>query len=98
VLDAPLQMQREVDALRAMAGKPSEVDFEPQLQAAAAAWPSGQPPVANLRFEPGRLTLAAAGWSDAETESFRSQLRPAGWQVEVSEGRLVMSRASSLPR
>lgn len=98
VLDAPLQMQREVDALRAMAGKPSEIDFEPQLQAAAAAWPSGQPPVANLRFEPGRLTLAAAGWSDAETERFRAQLRPAGWQVDASPGRLVMSRAGPLPR
>ena len=79
-------------------GWPSRPKELHKLQAAAAAWPSGQPPVANLRFEPGRLTLAAAGWSDAETESFRSQLRPAGWQVEVSEGRLVMSRASSSPR
>jgi general secretion pathway protein L len=97
VLDAPLQMQREVNALRAMAGRPSENDFEPQLLAAASAWPPGKPPVASVRFEPGRLTLAAAGWSDAETERFRSQLRPAGWQVDASEGRLAISRAGSLP-
>lgn len=97
VLDAPLQMQREVDSLRALAGKPSEVDLEPPLQAAAAAWPSGQPPVASLSFQPGRLTLAAVGWSDAETDRFRSQLRPTGWQVDASQGRLVMTRASHSP-
>lgn len=98
VLDAPLQMQREVDALRALAGKPTELDFEVQLQAAAAAWPNGQPPVGNLRFEPGHLTLAAAGWSDAEIDQFRANLQPAGWQVDASEGRVVMSRASRVVR
>ena len=97
VLDAPLQMQREVDSLRTLAGKPSEVDLEPQLQAAAAAWPSGQPPVTSLSFQLGRLTLAAAGWSDAETDRFRSQLRSAGWQVDASQGRLVMTRAGQSP-
>ena len=90
-------MQREVDSLRALAGKPTEVDLEPQLQAAAAAWPSGQPPVTSLSFQLGRLTLAAAGWSDAETDRFRSQLRPAGWQVDASQGRLVMTRAGQSP-
>jgi len=98
VLDAPLQMQREADALRALAGKPTELDFEVQLQAAAAAWPNGQPPVGNLRFESGHLTLAAAGWSDAEIDQFRAHLQPAGWQVDASEGRVVMSRASRVVR
>jgi general secretion pathway protein L len=98
VLDAPLQMQREVDALRALAGKPTELDFEVQLQAAAAAWPNGQPPVGNLRFESGHLTLAAAGWSDAEIDQFRTHLQPAGWQIDASEGRVVMSRASRVVR
>ena len=98
VLDAPLQMQREVDALRALAGKPTELDFEVQLQAAAAAWPNGQPPVGNLRFESGHLTLAASGWSDAEIDQFRTHLQPAGWQIDASEGRVVMSRASRVIR
>jgi general secretion pathway protein L len=98
VLDAPLQMQREVDVLRALAGKPTELDFEVQLQAAAAAWPGGQPPVGNLRFETGRLTLAAAGWTDAEIDQFRAHLQPAGWQVEASEGRVVLSRSPQVSR
>ena len=37
---------------------PATADLEPMLQAAAAAWPADRPPVDNLRFEPGRLTLA----------------------------------------
>lgn len=95
VLDAPLQMQREVDALRALAGKPSETDFEPLLQAAAAAWPSSQPPVDNLRFEPGRLTLAAVGWAEGDIEQFRSQLRSAGWAVEAADGQVSVSRSAA---
>jgi general secretion pathway protein L len=92
VLDPPVQMQRETDALRAAAGKPGDADLEPMLAAAALAWPPQRPPVDSLRFEPGRLTLAAAGWNNQEIEQFRARLRPAGWQVESAEGRLVISR------
>jgi general secretion pathway protein L len=93
VLDAPAQMQRETDALRAVAGRPGESDLETLLGAAAAAWPEGRPPVDNLRFDNGRLTVSAAGWTPEQIEHFRGQLRPAGWSVEVAEGRLVLSRA-----
>lgn len=93
VLDAPLQMQREVDALRAAAGRPSATDVEPMLQAAAAAWPEGLPPVDSLRYEPGRLTLSASGWSDDNVAQFRQQLQPLGWQLEATEGRLLLTRA-----
>ena len=95
VLDAPLQMQREVDTLRAAAGRSSASDFEPMLLAAAAAWPPSQPPVGNLRYESGRLTLAATGWSDAEIAQFRTQLLPAGWQVDASEGRISLRQATT---
>lgn len=95
VLDAPLQMQREVDMLRIAAGRAGEADLEPMLQAAAAAWPPDRPPVDNLRYEPGRLTLSATGWSQPEIDQFRDRLQPAGWSVEAAEGRLTMSRSSS---
>ena len=94
VLDAPLQMQRALEALRAAAGRPSAIDVEPMLLAAAAAWPDSQPPVDNLRYESGRLTLAATNWSDAEIAQFRGQLQPAGWQVDAVEGRISLSRAA----
>ena len=96
ILDAPLQMQREAAVLRAAAGKPDDADLEPLLQAAAAAWPANRPAVESVRFEPGRLTLAAAGWDAAQIEQFRSQLRPAGLQVDAAEGRLMLSRAARI--
>jgi general secretion pathway protein L len=91
--DADAVMQRESQALRTLAGKPGDTDLEPMLQAAASAWPPDRPPVETLRFEPGRLTLSTTGWSDAQVGQFRSLLRPAGWAVDATEGRLTLSRA-----
>jgi general secretion pathway protein L len=91
--DADAVMQREAQSLRTFAGKPGDTDLEPMLLAAASAWPADRPPVESIRFEPGRLTLSAAGWTDAQITQFRSLLRPGGWSVEAGEGRLTLSRA-----
>ena len=93
VLDAPLQMQRETAALRVAAGMPADDDFEPLLAATAAAWPDGQPPPQQLRFEPGRLSLPAAGWAPPQLDPLRGRLQPGGWANEQVEGRLVIRRA-----
>jgi len=92
VLDAPVQMQRETDALRVAAGRAGDADLEPMLAATALAWPTDRPAVESLRFEPGRLTLAAVGWGNQEIEQFRNRLLPTGWQVDNVEGRLIVSR------
>lgn len=91
--DADAVMQRETQALRTFAGKPGDTDLEPMLQAAASAWPGDRPPVDTLRFEPGRLTLSAPGWSDEQIAQFRGLLRTSGWAVDAAEGRLTLSRA-----
>jgi general secretion pathway protein L len=44
VIDAPLQMQREVDALQQKSGAASSTDFEPLLAVLAGLLPSGQTP------------------------------------------------------
>ena len=90
--DAGAVMQREVQSLRTLAGKPGETDLETMLQAAASAWPADRPPVEQLRYESGRLTLAAGGWSEQQVAQFRSLLQPAGWQVEANGAQLVLSR------
>jgi len=95
VLDAPAQMAGETERLRAAAGRPGGADLEVALSAAAAAWPEGKGPVGNLRYESGRLTLAAPGWSAADVTAMRERLRPAGWTVELAEGRLTLARARS---
>lgn len=91
--DAAAVMQREVQALRTVAGKAGDTDFEPMLMAAASAWPPDRPPVETLRYEPGRLTLAATGWSEPQIAQFKSLLQPAGWQVEANGTQIVLSRA-----
>ena len=44
VIDAPLQMQREVDALQQKSGMASSTDFEPLLAALSNVLPTGQTP------------------------------------------------------
>jgi general secretion pathway protein L len=44
VVDAPLQMQREVDALQQKSGSASSTDLEPLLAALAGVLPAGQTP------------------------------------------------------
>lgn len=94
IIDPQVQMQRETETLRTNAGKPGDNDLEVLLQAAASAWPGDRPPVETLRFESGRLTLSATGWSPEQVNQFRNQLRPAGWQVDFDAGQLKLSRAS----
>ena len=93
VLDAPLQMARETEQLRERAGVPGDTDFEPLLAAAAAAWPEGQPPAPQLRYEPGRLSLPATGWAPPAIEQLRQRLQPTGWVADSAEGRLTIQRA-----
>jgi general secretion pathway protein L len=92
VLDAPVQMQRETDRLRAAAGRPGDADLEVLLAAAAAAWPDNQGPVQALQFEAGRIVLAAPGWGEPELAQFRARLRSAGYGAELAEGRITVAR------
>jgi general secretion pathway protein L len=95
VLDAPAQMQRETDLLRAAAGKTGDNDLETLLAAAAAAWPDGQAPLQTLKFDNGRLTFAVAGWNDAQVATFRGQLGTAGWTVSQEGSALTIARQAS---
>lgn len=94
VLDAPLQMQRETAGLRSAAGVPGDDDLETLLAATAAAWPDGQPPAAQLRFEPGRLSLPGAGWAPPQVDALRQRLAGLGWGLEQRDSQLVISKLS----
>jgi general secretion pathway protein L len=92
VLDAPLQMQRETDTLRAAAGRAGDSDLEVLMMAVASAWPANTPSV-SLAFDAGRLTLASPDLRAAAADAIAARLRPAGWQVEASEGSVAISKA-----
>jgi len=98
ILDAPVQMRKQLDLLRISAGSVGEQDLEALLGAAATAWPADRPPAEALAFEPGRLTVSAQGWGPAQVDNFRSQLQSDGWQLDASEGKLTVSRASAQGR
>jgi general secretion pathway protein L len=96
VLDAPLQMQRETERARALAGRAGEGDFESLLGAAAAAWPDGAGPSPTVRYEPGKLTLAAPGWGEPQIKQLRERLAAASLAAEFAEGRVVISRRAGI--
>jgi general secretion pathway protein L len=56
VVDAPLQMQREVQALQQGAGLPQAADLDAMLQTLSAHWPDHTPP-AKLDYRLGELRL-----------------------------------------
>ncbi|TAK94289.1 MAG: general secretion pathway protein GspL [Aquabacterium sp.] len=94
VLDAPAQMRRETEALRAMAGQAGGNDLEALMAAVASAWPPEQP-TAGLQYDGNALTLMPpASWGPAELEQFRSKLSAAGVQVESGDGRLTVRRTN----
>jgi general secretion pathway protein L len=95
VLDAPVQMQRETERLRAAAGKPGDSDLEPLMAAAAAAWPEGTGPVQSLRFEQGRLILMAPGLGEGQVSQLREHLRAVGFSADLSEGRIIVTRGAT---
>ena len=92
VLDAPVQMQRETDSLRSAAGKSGDTDLETLLGVVAAAWPEGQPPLATLKFDNGRLSFAAGAWPEAQIAQFRAQLAGSSWELTSNNGVLSISR------
>jgi len=93
VLDAPVQMQRQMELLRAQAGALGPQDLEPLLAAAAAAWPEDRGPAEALGFEPGQLSLASAGWTEAQIDLLRQRLASEGWSLAHEQGRLILRRA-----
>lgn len=93
VLDAPVQMQRETEALRAAAGQAGDNDLESLMGAVASAWPLDQPST-TLQYDGSSLSVAPpANWGAAEIDALRSKLAAAGVQVDVSDGRLTVRRA-----
>lgn len=94
VLDVPVQMRRETELLREAAGVPGDNDFETLLGAMTQAWPDGQGPAPQLRFEPGQVSLPASSWAPQQIEQFRNRLQAGGWSAEQADGRLTVRRAT----
>lgn len=97
VADAPLQMQREIDLLRAQNGHLGDRDLETLLAAATGAWPEDRGPTEALSFEDGQLSWPATGWTDAQIELMRQRLASSGWTLTAEAGRLALRKARTTP-
>ena len=80
VVDAPLQMQREVDALKQQTGAASSTDFEPLLAALALVLPSGQTPT-QLHFDDHVLRIQGMSLTDEESRLANNTLHAQGLRL-----------------
>lgn len=78
VVDAPLQMQREVQALLQQRGQAGARDLEVQLAALASVLPAGQTP-SRIDYSEGRLRVQGLG---ALPESAAAALRARGLRLQ----------------
>lgn len=89
VVDAPVQMERELVQLRQAAGTLSPRDLEPLLAAAAQALPPGQPPTA-LDYASGELRLRGITLDPQALATAESTAHASGHQLRTEGDSLVL--------
>ncbi|MCW8175667.1 type II secretion system protein GspL [Verminephrobacter aporrectodeae] len=94
VVDAPVQMERELALLRQAAGNVTARDLEPLLAAAGAALPAGSPPT-GIEYRPGELRLHGVALAPETQAAFSAGLQAAGYQVRRDEGSLLLQAEGS---
>ena len=96
VVDAPLQMAREVARLRQGTGELSAPDFESMMNALGAAWPAGQVP-ASIWYEAGQLNLGGLQLSPQDHERLARAMAERGYRWQAQERSGVMSVQAATP-
>lgn len=94
VVDAPVQMQRELARLRQERGLLGPRDLESLLAAAGAAWQGLASPSA-VEFKDGQLTLRGT-WQDQDVATVQERLADLGYRIE-SDGQGGMVIQERMP-
>jgi general secretion pathway protein L len=95
VVDAPLQMEKEVAALRQATGASSGRDLEPMLGALSSATPA-QRSVSAVEFANGELRVQGLALQPPELQSTASALRSQGYSA-ASQGDTLSITTETLP-
>lgn len=95
VVDAPVQMAREVAALRQATGAASDRDLEPMLAAFGQIAPTQQAPTA-LEFRAGELRAKGVQISASALAEGNQRLRPLGYRLGT-EGDTLVLRQEAMP-
>jgi general secretion pathway protein L len=85
VLDAPKQMQNELDLRKNQQGEAGSHDFETLLNEVSSVWPTGKPWATQVDYESGELTLSISYWSEEEFQQFKSLPLFNRWDVQFQK-------------
>lgn len=97
VVDAPLQMEREVTRLRQGSGQLSATDLESLLQALGQALPEGMAAPSNLQFQPGRLQVQGLTLTAVQQQSMEQSLQNQGLRWRAEDGGGVITTPGGQP-
>jgi len=99
VIDAPLQMAREVERMRQGSGQRTAADLESQLHALGKALPDGVSSPAQLVFQNGALQWPALDLSASQSSAFEQALQQQGYalQTQAGQSRLQTQQPSKGP-
>lgn len=95
VVDAPVQMERELAQLRQAAGSVSQRDLEPLMAAAGAALPPPRVP-SQIEYANGELRLRGLELAPEELTAMNQRLAAEGLSAQSQEGALLV-RAEDRP-
>lgn len=90
VVDAPVQMEREVAALRQATGTASVRDLDALLNALATALPAGRTPAA-IEYGAGTLRATGLALSREDARAVVDRLRPLGYAGQMEGDALVLT-------
>ena len=93
VLDAPLQMQRELQRLQQASGVLAPTDLEHQLGALAQAAEPGLPMPAAVTYAEGASKLGRFNASDAQLQALQQALQRNGWRARLEGNELSLQAA-----
>ena len=96
VVDAPVQMERELALLRQAAGSMSASDLEPLMAASAQALPAPWQ-ASTIDYAAGELRLRGPALSAEEETQARQTLAASGYQLRSDGDALVLRAAAPLP-
>jgi len=94
VVDAPIQMAREVAALQQASGVASGRDLESMLGSFGAVAPVGTVPTA-IEFVAGELRLNGLKWSPEEVGAISFKLKPQGYAAQAADDSVVIRQVSA---
>src|SRR3569833_1860771 len=91
VVDAPVQMEREIAALRQATGNTSGRDLEAMLGEVALAVPQARPP-SNIDYANGELRLRGMGLNADEGRMLLLTLKAHGYNANNNADTLVVTQ------